>query len=51
LAAGGKNATGVLVNGTPNELFFTAGIDHEGHGLFGKITVDPDDHDDDHGDH
>lgn len=48
---GGKNAAGVLVNGAPNELFFTAGIDHEGHGLFGKIAVDPDDHDDDHGDH
>ena len=45
---GGKNAAGVLVNGRPNELFFTAGIGDEGHGLFGKIIVDPDDrrHDD-----
>ena len=39
---GGKNTAGALVNGDPNELFFTAGIDHEGHGLFGKIIVDPD---------
>lgn len=49
---GGKNAsTGALVNGAPNELFFTAGIDHEGHGLFGKIIVDPDERDHDRGDH
>ena len=45
---GGKSPmTGLLVNGFPNELFFTAGIDHEGHGLFGKIIVDPDDQNDD----
>jgi len=48
---GGQNAAGALVNGAPNELFFTAGIDHEGHGLFGKVIVDPDDCDDDRGDH
>jgi uncharacterized protein (TIGR03118 family) len=27
-------------NGTPSELFFTAGPDDEAHGLFGKITAD-----------
>lgn len=48
---GGKNTAGALVNGAPDELFFTAGIDHEGHGLFGKVIVDPDDRDRDHGDH
>jgi len=49
---GGKNATtSALVNGLPNELFFTAGIGDEGHGLFGKIIVDPDDRDHDRGDH
>jgi uncharacterized protein (TIGR03118 family) len=49
---GGKSpTTGALVNGLPNELFFTAGIGDEGHGLFGKIIVDPDRRDDDHGDH
>jgi len=48
---GTSPASGALVNGSPNELFFTAGIDHEGHGLFGKIIVDPDDQDHDHHDH
>ena len=29
-------------NGTPDELFFTAGPDDESHRLFGKITPRPD---------
>jgi len=28
-------------NGQTNELFFTAGIQHEDHGLFGKLTFTP----------
>ena len=46
---GGKSpSTGALVNGSPHELFFTAGIGDEGHGLFGKIIVDPDERDNEH---
>lgn len=39
LAFGGGNAS----SGMPNELFFTAGIDGENHGLFGKLTAVADD--------
>jgi uncharacterized protein (TIGR03118 family) len=35
------NQTGVPVNGATNELFFTAGINGEDDGLFGKITMLP----------
>ena len=33
----GNGANGGVTNGATNELFFTAGIDGEAHGLFGKI--------------
>lgn len=33
---GGSNTTN---DGFANELFFTAGIDDEEHGLFGKLTA------------
>ena len=35
----GGGTTASSSNGLTNELFFTAGIDGEEHGLFGKLTA------------